>query len=133
MIKRLVTAVIVLSAIACANNNNPVADNSASVSANTDNVPAEGKQLFTVYCANCHNVHKNLIGPALAGVTQRWKDKNDLYKWVHNPQAVIANNSYAKDLFAKWNKVAMTPAPQLKDAQIDAILDYIKAEEQVPQ
>jgi mono/diheme cytochrome c family protein len=89
----------------------------------------DGKALFSANCASCHAVKKDLTGPALAGVEDRWESKELLYKWIRNNQAVIASgNKYANDLYIKWNKVPMNQFPNLKDEEIAAILTYINTE-----
>ncbi|MFN4006779.1 MAG: c-type cytochrome [Chitinophagaceae bacterium] len=89
----------------------------------------DGKALFSANCASCHAVKKDLTGPALAGVEDRWESKELLYKWIRNNQAVIASgNKYANDLYTKWNKVPMNQFPNLKDEEIAAILTYINTE-----
>lgn len=86
----------------------------------------EGKELFSINCASCHALNLDLTGPALAGVETRWPDKQKLYAYIRNSQAVIAEDKYAKDLYEKWNKTLMTPFPNLTDQQIDLIMGYIK-------
>ena len=88
----------------------------------------DGKTLFTTNCTSCHAVKAKLIGPALAGVSNRWPDKKKLHDYIHNSQAVIKEDAYAKSVFEANNKVIMTPFPNLTDAQIDAILQYIEEE-----
>ena len=90
--------------------------------------PADGESLFKTNCSSCHNVKVKLVGPALAGINNRWPDKKKLHDYIHNSQAVIKEDAYAKSLFEANNKVIMTPFPNLTDAQIDAILNYIEAE-----
>ena len=89
----------------------------------------DGKTLFTTNCTSCHAVKAKLIGPALAGVNNRWPDKKKLHDYIHNSQAVIKEDAYAKSVFEANNKVIMTPFPNLSDDQIDAILQYIQEEE----
>ena len=96
-------------------------------SVSTNDAP-DGRQLFSINCASCHAVHKDLTGPALYGVTQRWSDKDLLYRYIKNSQEVIAENEYAKALFIKYNKTPMNPFPQLTDEQITAILDYVESQ-----
>ena len=86
----------------------------------------DGKALFSANCASCHKVDKDLTGPALMGVADRWPDKAKLHSWIRNSSAVLATgDKYANDLFLKWNKTAMTQFPNFTDAEIDAILKYI--------
>ncbi|MEO6668202.1 MAG: cytochrome c [Ferruginibacter sp.] len=83
-----------------------------------------GEQLFTINCAQCHRPAEDFTGPALKNVTARWKDKTKLYEFIKNPQEVIARDSYAKDLFAKWKQAYMQPFPNLSIDEIDRILNY---------
>jgi mono/diheme cytochrome c family protein len=90
---------------------------------------AKGKALFQTNCASCHNVHKKLTGPALAGVEERWSDRKLLHQWIHNSASVLASgDKYANQLFAEYNKQQMPSFAGLSDADIDDILEYIKVE-----
>ncbi len=87
----------------------------------------DGKALFSANCASCHAVNKKLTGPALAGVEDRWPDKQNLYAWIKNSAAFLkTGDAYANNLYNEYNKVAMNNFPGLSDADIDAILAYIK-------
>lgn len=89
---------------------------------------ANGQALFSSNCASCHAVHKDLTGPALAGVEERWGDKKRLYSWIRNNQAFLkTGDKYANELYLKWNKTQMNLFPNLTDPEIDAILGYIKS------
>lgn len=67
-----------------------------------------------------------MTGPALGGFESRgpWADRKELYAWVRNPQGYMEKDEYTKGLLAKY-KSPMTPFPGLKDAEIDAIVEYI--------
>jgi cytochrome c551/c552 len=91
-------------------------------------IAQNGQALFSANCASCHAVHKDLTGPALAGVEERWGDKKKLHAWIRNNQAFLkTGDKYANDLYNQWNKTAMNLFPNLSDAEIDAILAYIKS------
>ncbi|MCK7558299.1 c-type cytochrome [Chitinophaga sedimenti] len=93
--------------------------------------PAAGKALFQANCASCHNVHKKLTGPALAGIEERWADKALLHKWIKNSASVLATgDAYANNLFKEYNGTAMPAFPTFTDADVDNILAYV-ADEQV--
>jgi len=88
----------------------------------------DGEKLFKANCASCHKIDKKLIGPALAGVEDRWESQENLYAWIKNSQDYLAKNSgdsYASELFESYNKSVMT-AQALSDEEIGAVLDYIK-------
>ncbi len=108
----------------CGNNN---ADTTTATPGGND-AGIDGEQLFQVNCAQCHLPGKNFVGPALAGVEQRWNNNQLLYDFVRNSAEVIKRDKYAAELYAKWNESAMLPFPHLSDKEIAAILDYCNAE-----
>jgi mono/diheme cytochrome c family protein len=88
----------------------------------------DGKALFQQKCASCHAINKNLTGPALSGVEDRWPNKADLYRWIRNSAALIKEgHPRAVEVYNQYNKIQMTAFNELKDADIDAILAYINA------
>lgn len=98
----------------------------AIVSFSNDVLAADGEALFKANCISCHKPDKDFTGPALQG----WKERQPdgwIYKWVANPQVVISSgDKYAADLFAKWKgSGVMSPFPQLKKDDIDAIMKYV--------
>jgi cytochrome c2 len=86
-----------------------------------------GETLFKTNCASCHKPAENYVGPALQGVVRRWESKELLYDFVRNSQEVIARNAYAKKLFEEYKQSPMLPYPQLKDEEIQSILDYCES------
>lgn len=88
----------------------------------------DGKALFQQNCASCHAVHKDLTGPALAGIEERVPDQKLLYAWIRNNQAVLkTGNKYFNDLYAQWNRTAMNLFPNLTDEEIGAMITYINS------
>ena len=91
-------------------------------------IAQDGKTLFQTNCASCHQVHKKLTGPALAGVEERWPNKKNLYAWIRNSAAFLKTGDvYANNLYNEYNKVAMNQFTALTDKEIDALLGYIKS------
>jgi mono/diheme cytochrome c family protein len=89
-----------------------------------------GKELFMSKCATCHNVNRQVTGPALAGVEKRVPDKKLLYAWVRNNQAVLKlGNVYFRKLYNCYNKTPMNIFPELEDADVEDILAYIRSVE----
>lgn len=88
-----------------------------------------GQILFKENCATCHKIDQDLTGPALRGLEDRVPGgRKWIYGWVKNSPAIIASgDKYGTDLFAKWNKVNMTPFPNFTNEQIDNIVDYINS------
>lgn len=87
---------------------------------------AAGKSLFAAKCAQCHNIFKDLTGPALMGLEGRhkWSDHNELLKWVNNPSAYMASDSYTQGLKTKYGSL-MLAFPDLKLKDVDDIVAYI--------
>ncbi len=88
----------------------------------------QGMELFKANCTSCHAVDKKVVGPALAGVWDRWENSADIIAWVKNSQKLIASgHPYANKIFNEYNKSVMSAFPQLSDDQIINILTYVKA------
>ena len=87
----------------------------------------DGQAVFKSYCASCHKPDADYTGPALKGARERQiaagKPKDWVYKWVHNTTSMVTTDPYAMQLYAKYNSV-MTAFPDLKNAEIDAVLDW---------
>ena len=110
---------------------NPITENNKTISAETIESKAlqpDGKQLFLLQCASCHHATRDLIGPSIYGVRNRWTNKNLLYQYIRNSNEVIKKDAYAKNLFIKWNKTVMTPFPKITNAEIELILNYVDSE-----
>ena len=87
----------------------------------------DGEAIFKNNCSSCHKLDEKLVGPALKDIEKR-RDRAWLAKWIRNSSAVIASgDEYAVKLFNEYNKTQMTAFPNLKDDEINAILDYVKA------
>lgn len=105
-----------------------------------------GRKLFMQNCVNCHdpNINGTPIPSGdsvkfaqdiaafshagdLSGLKYRgpWNDRKEVYKMVRNPTAYAAKSNYFRCLVNQYGYV-MTPFPALKDADIDAILDYLE-------
>ncbi len=93
---------------------------------------AAGEALFKANCAACHKLDAKAVGPALRGVADKF-DRDWLYKWIHNSQALIASgDAQAIKLFEENNKAIMTPFPALSETDIDNILAYTSQPKAVP-
>ena len=84
----------------------------------------KGKSLFNANCAACHKLNKRAVGPALAGVSEKY-DKEWLYAWIKNPMGMVkAGDPQAVAVYEEYNKSVMTAFPQLSNEDIDDILAY---------
>lgn len=86
-----------------------------------------GKHLFHTRCGSCHKVNQEMTGPALKGAENRWPDKEKLYAFIRNSEEVIRNDKYARELWLQYNQTLMQAQPDLTDADIRAVLDYVNS------
>jgi mono/diheme cytochrome c family protein len=93
----------------------------------SEKVIAVGKELFLANCASCHKVDKDLTGPALAGVQNRWSKKWLFWFTRNNLTVRAAGHPYAIALYEKYNKSAMNTFPSLSDTALEAMYTYIAA------
>ncbi len=87
----------------------------------------QGQALFTQYCASCHALDRDTMGPPLGGVTQVLSG-DELRQQISNATAVVeSGNPRANALFRRY-KIVMPPFAALPAEQVTAILAYIDAE-----
>ncbi len=90
----------------------------------------DGKALFKSRCAACHNMKQKLVGPALKGVVKKWEDAGEgalIKEWIKDPTALKeSGKSKMADAIWDFSPASMTPNPDLKDGEIDAIIAYLK-------
>lgn len=93
---------------------------------------AAGRAIFKQRCTSCHALDKKMVGPALAGVSDRHKEAW-LIKWIKNSQAMIASGDpEAVKIFNEYKPAVMTAFPDLSDDDIKGVLAYIKEGEPAP-
>jgi len=87
-----------------------------------------GSKLFKQNCSACHAINAKRVGPALAGVSDKYSgDEEWLYSWIRNAPAMIANgDEKAVALYEEYNKQQMQAFPTLTDQDIADILQYIE-------
>jgi glucose/arabinose dehydrogenase/mono/diheme cytochrome c family protein len=83
-----------------------------------------GQVLFSRYCAACHGLKEEGIGPGLGGLT-RLLSKSELTAFIRHPEKAIASgNARAIALLSRY-KQTMPAFPEMADDSIQAILSYI--------
>ncbi len=85
---------------------------------------ADGETLFKANCASCHKPDEHYVGPALKGAREREPSKDWVYKWIANTTSMVGSDPYAMKLKTEAGGVIMTPFPDLKKDEIDAILNW---------
>ena len=118
--------IIFLAIFAACTTTSPTETEPAVPPANAANLEA-GKKIFFTKCNSCHMVNRELTGPALKGVESRWPDKQKLYDFVRNSEAMIKKDKYSRELWLKFNQTMMNAHPELTNAEIQNILDYINS------
>lgn len=89
----------------------------------------DGAKIFKQNCAVCHTLtDQKLTGPGLAGIFDRAPKGDWLHKWIMNNEKLIkSGDAYANKIYNENGKAAMTVFEgQLTDADVDALLAYIK-------
>lgn len=89
----------------------------------------DGESIFKAKCSACHRVDgKKLVGPGLGNIgdkrTQEW-----LISWIKDSQKLIASgDADAIAVYEENNKIAMQGFPELTDAEIISMIDFLKAD-----
>ena len=99
------------------------------IATQTVNAQPDGAKLFKSNCAACHKPDKDLVGPALKGVSERWEGNEAmLYKWIKNPEEALATGDpQVKAMWDEWFPKAGPMSPQaVNDEEIAAIIDYVE-------
>lgn len=101
-----------------------------SKTADKQQAPSAGEQVFKTICSACHTVNKGkLIGPDLTGI---YKIRNNdwLIRFIKSSQTMVkSGDTAAVNIFNQFSKIPM-PDNQLSDEQILSLIDYIKQQDQ---
>ena len=88
---------------------------------------ALGERLFAENCNSCHKLHKR-DGAQWQSLSQRYPDREWLYRWTLNSQALIAEGDpLAVGLFNEYKQTIMPAMEHLTRADIEAIYFYVEA------
>lgn len=84
-----------------------------------------GKELFSGNCKACHSIGGgDLVGPDLAGITER-RDRDWTKRFITNSQEMVkAGDEVAVELFNKYNKIAM-PSHTFSDDELEKLISYM--------
>ncbi len=92
-----------------------------------ESIVAAGEATWKANCVQCHKVHSDVIGPALASVYER-RSIEWLNAWIKNSQAMIASgDEQAAELWEQYKPTVM-PAYPFSDDEVMELLAYIQAE-----
>ena len=88
----------------------------------------EGKSIFMTRCAACHNVNKQVIGPALNDIDKK-RSTEWIISFIHSSQTMVKNGDKdAVAVFEQFNKIPMPDHTDLREDQIKNIIEFIKSE-----
>lgn len=100
-------------------------DKQASEESVVTNENINGEVLFKANCISCHKLDKDIDGLILKGALKRWDgDKKAMYDFIRDPSQ--NTSEYIIALKKKWSPTLMTPFPDLTNAEIDAIMQYVE-------
>jgi mono/diheme cytochrome c family protein len=86
----------------------------------------EGRSLFSVNCASCHAINKNLTGPALTGFDKRISPALFIL-FLREPKKAYKKSNYLRQLTSQWyNNAEHYAFPNLSEKDIASIGQYIK-------
>ncbi|MDB5122021.1 MAG: cytochrome [Mucilaginibacter sp.] len=89
----------------------------------------KGEALFKAKCTACHQIDKQVVGPALGPQMSSETDDKFLVKWIENNQALIAaKDPKAVAVYAQFNQSNMTVFPEITDADATNIITYVRAQ-----
>ncbi|MDF1517891.1 MAG: cytochrome c [Lutibacter sp.] len=83
----------------------------------------EGKAIFQAKCSACHKISKRVVGPALAGVTER-RTPEWIMNMILNPEKMVAENPAAKKLLEEY--LAPMANQNLTEDEARKILEYFR-------
>ncbi len=91
---------------------------------------AAGETLFRNNCSACHQINRKLVGPAMAGINEKYAgDEEWLYQWIRNaPGMIQEGDEKAVALWEANNKLMMNAFPNLTDQDITNVLAWVEAE-----
>jgi mono/diheme cytochrome c family protein len=93
-----------------------------------NNVSAQdGKAVFQSKCASCHVMGKDMTGPNLDGVLERWGGNKDHIKtWILSwSKAVAAGYPRAQEVLSYANSEMTQFQGSITEPELNAVVDYI--------
>jgi cytochrome c len=82
-----------------------------------------GKEIFKAKCSACHKISKRVVGPALAGITER-RSPEWIMNMILNPEEMVSENQIAKELLAEY--LAPMANQNLTEKEARLILEYFR-------
>lgn len=89
----------------------------------SDDLAAQGEEVFKVKCSACHKFDKRYVGPALDDLLEK-RTPEFVMNMMLNPQEMIEKHPEVKAMLAQF----LTPMPNqnLTEEDARAVLEYIR-------
>ncbi|NQX97877.1 MAG: cytochrome c [Flavobacteriales bacterium] len=88
-----------------------------------DALVEKGKELYKINCTACHKMGKRVVGPALAGVTER-RTPEWIMNMIMNPEEMVEKDPTAKALLAEY--LAPMANQNITEDEARAILEFFR-------
>ncbi len=83
----------------------------------------KGKELYKINCTACHKMGKRVVGPALAGITER-RTPEWVMNMIMNPEEMVEKDPTAKALLAEY--LAPMANQNITEDEARAILEFFR-------
>jgi len=88
-----------------------------------EQLAAEGKTVFEMFCTSCHKFGERYVGPDIAGVTTR-RAPEWIMNMILNPEEMVFNDDTAYELLAEY--MTQMPSMPVTQDQARALLEYFR-------
>ena len=88
-----------------------------------DALVEKGKEVYKANCTACHKMGKRVVGPALAGVTER-RSPEWIMNMIMNPEEMVEKDPTAKALLAEY--LAPMANQNITEEEARAILEFFR-------
>ena len=83
----------------------------------------KGKEVYKANCTACHKMGKRVVGPALAGITER-RSPEWIMNMIMNPEEMVEKDPAAKALLAEY--LAPMANQNITEEEARAILEFFR-------
>ncbi len=90
-----------------------------------ETLASHGLEVFNANCVACHKIESRLVGPALAGVTER-RSPEWIMNMILNPEGMLEQDTLTMALFNEYKSPMLNQHLSKEDAR--AVLEYFRAD-----
>ena len=86
-----------------------------------------GKQIYKVNCASCHNMKIDMVGPSFQNLFERLPSEEWFIEFVSQENQLLKNeDQYTVSINSKWNATHDHKYANLSDQDYKDLIEYIK-------